>query len=277
MNMKKTILISVGCLSAVALIIGLWTYSQANENTAISVCVKKSGLVFVVGDGFRREDCKKNESLLTWNIMGPKGQKGDKGDKGDQGPIGLTGSAGATGSQGPQGEPGLQGEQGPTGLQGPQGETGPAGEIRGIIGLAYVEGLTTAWADSGTYSDIPGRVINYSKKESNSVLKISYEDQFQISTPDGGGYCSIRTLVDNNVVNQEKVIGRGVPNQGILTNDSLNLIWVVDGLSQGDHQIKIQMKKGWGAGSYNQAGCTVSKVAGLDTTSGILLVEEIEK
>jgi len=51
----------------------------------VSVCVKKSGLVYVIGKEFRKQDCKKNDSLLIWNIQGPQGQKGDKWDTGDVG------------------------------------------------------------------------------------------------------------------------------------------------------------------------------------------------
>ena len=60
---------------------GFWAYSRAAGDT-ITVCVQKDGLMHVVGGGFRRADCRKNESLLTWNIQGPQGPKGDKGDPG---------------------------------------------------------------------------------------------------------------------------------------------------------------------------------------------------
>ncbi|MBI4708949.1 MAG: hypothetical protein HY764_01945 [Candidatus Portnoybacteria bacterium] len=72
--MKKTIVILIISIVAVGLTIGLWTYTRAAGDT-ISVCVKKSGLVYVIGEGFRRDDCKKNDKLLTWNIQGLKGDK----------------------------------------------------------------------------------------------------------------------------------------------------------------------------------------------------------
>jgi len=84
-DMKKTILIPTIGIAVVALVIGLWSYTRANDGATISICVKKSGLVYIIGGSFRREDCKKNESLLTWNIQGIQGPKGDKGDKGDLG------------------------------------------------------------------------------------------------------------------------------------------------------------------------------------------------
>ena len=57
-------------------------------------------MVYVIGAGFRREDCRRNESLLTWNTQGIQGPQGEKGEKGDQG---NPGSQGLMGSQGPNG------------------------------------------------------------------------------------------------------------------------------------------------------------------------------
>ena len=56
MKMK---IIGVGIFS-LALVLGIWSYSQATGNE-ITICAKKSGLVYVIGDGFRRADCKKND------------------------------------------------------------------------------------------------------------------------------------------------------------------------------------------------------------------------
>jgi len=119
--MKKTAIILIVSVVTVGLTSGLWTYTRAVGDT-ISVCVKKSGLVYVIGDGFRRDDCKNNDKLLTWGIQGPKG---DKGDKGDIGPTGLQGEQGIPGSQGEQG---IQGPEGPVGQQGSQGEKGDIGD-----------------------------------------------------------------------------------------------------------------------------------------------------
>ena len=101
--MKKYIFSSAIGISVVALMIGLWSYSQAASEGTISICVGKNGLVYILGTGFRREDCRKNESLLTWNAQGVQGPKGDKGE---------TGATGSQGEQGLQGEPGVQGVAG---------------------------------------------------------------------------------------------------------------------------------------------------------------------
>jgi hypothetical protein len=100
MNKKSLMLVLVGFTVFFA---GAWSYTRA-EGEQISVCVKKSGLVYVIGDEFRRQDCKKNDSLLSWNITGTQGPKGDKGDKGDQGDVGPMGPQGERGEKGDSGQ-----------------------------------------------------------------------------------------------------------------------------------------------------------------------------
>ena len=83
MNTKRTLLI---LFVALAVSLGAWTYIKA-EGQQITVCAKKSGLVYVIGEDFRRVDCKKNDTLLSWNITGPQGPKGDTGERGFVGPT----------------------------------------------------------------------------------------------------------------------------------------------------------------------------------------------
>ncbi len=60
--------------------------------------------------------CRKGDTVTSWNQTGPQGPQGSQGTQGSigpqgpQGPIGLTG---ATGPQGPQGPPGIPGISGP--------------------------------------------------------------------------------------------------------------------------------------------------------------------
>lgn len=82
---------------------GTFAYTKA-EGNQITVCVKKSGLVYVIGEEFKRSECKKNDSLLSWNMTGIQGPKGDKGDMGPEGPQGIKGEAGPIGLQGPKGQ-----------------------------------------------------------------------------------------------------------------------------------------------------------------------------
>ncbi|HEV7720859.1 MAG TPA: hypothetical protein VGO60_06225 [Iamia sp.] len=86
-----------------------------------------------------RQGCYSNETWLSWNVKGQKGDTGAKGTTGATGATGATGGTGPAGSPGPQGDPGPQGTpgapgspggpgtQGPPGPAGPQGATGPGG------------------------------------------------------------------------------------------------------------------------------------------------------
>ena len=68
-------------LAVITLFLGVYSYTKAVDSQ-ITICAKKSGLVYIIGDEFRRADCRKNDSLLSWNTTGVKGPKGDKGDTG---------------------------------------------------------------------------------------------------------------------------------------------------------------------------------------------------
>lgn len=100
----NTALYKVSSLVLFGLVIsaGTLAYTKA-EGNQITVCVKKSGFVYVIGEEFKRDECKKNDSLLSWNTTGIQGQKGDKGDIGATGPQGLQGIQGDVGPVGPKG------------------------------------------------------------------------------------------------------------------------------------------------------------------------------
>ena|SRR3989344_7671199 len=121
---------------------GVWSYVKANGNE-ISICVEKNGFVYVIGEGFKEQKCKNNDTLLTFNVQGPPGP---------QGPQGL------------QGEPGLVGPTGPQGLPGKDGVSG-AGNIA-FVWFQFV--LTT-----------DGRVWFWSPSTNQWVL----ESQYNIPDP----------------------------------------------------------------------------------------------
>lgn len=82
MRMKNKLLRSSFYIAApaailgVAFIVGLWSYSRATGDE-ITVCVKRNGMVYVIGEGFKNAKCQKNETLLSWNIQGPPGPSGN--------------------------------------------------------------------------------------------------------------------------------------------------------------------------------------------------------
>lgn len=103
-----------------------WARLGATDATnTIYACVKKNGDVSLVGEN---EACKKNESRVSWSIVGPKGDKGDTGATGATGPQGAKGDKGDTGATGPQGSKGDTGATGQQGAQGPAGADGTDGQ-----------------------------------------------------------------------------------------------------------------------------------------------------
>ena len=79
--------------------------------------------------------CRENETALSWNQEGPKGEPGE------------VGPAGPAGEPGPAGETGPAGPEGPAG---PKGDTGPAGPAgAGDVHWAHLRPNGTAIATSG--------------------------------------------------------------------------------------------------------------------------------
>ncbi len=150
------------------------TWALAQTDGVINACmIPSDGTIRIVADP---ADCKKNETLLTWNIMGPKGDKGDPGEQGPTGPAGATGLAcwdldgdytqdvsedinldgtwdasDCRGVKGDTGEAGPQGIQGEQGIVGPQGEPGPVGMTgsAGPQGEQGIQGWTGAQGEPG--------------------------------------------------------------------------------------------------------------------------------
>ena len=128
----------ISILTVVIVILGIWTYTKA-EGGQITVCVKNSGLIYVIGHDFKRMDCKKNDSLLSWNSTGQ---------------IGPRGEIGPVGPEGPRGTDGIDGIQGSIGLTGPQGLKGDTGNngIDGVSGYERVVGPMTNNSDGSKTS-----------------------------------------------------------------------------------------------------------------------------
>jgi hypothetical protein len=132
MNTSRKTFLLIGVLSIAAFAVGI-VYAN-NGAEAIYACANPTGQLRVVDS---TDECKKNETSLMWNVVGPQGDPGPKGDKGDPGPQGekgdqgIPGPKGDTGDQGPKGDIGDQGPKGDTGdqgLKGDQGIPGPKGD-----------------------------------------------------------------------------------------------------------------------------------------------------
>lgn len=86
MTNKYNIVVPFALILVVS-VFGAWGYASA-VGDQITICAKKSGLVYVIGEDFKRKDCKATDQLLSFNVSGPKG---DKGDVGPRGPAGESG------------------------------------------------------------------------------------------------------------------------------------------------------------------------------------------
>lgn len=129
----------LGGLVVGAAFAGTAAYAKLTAPTAntITACYKSNGEVTLIGLETKRNECKKNELEVTWNIVGPRGATGAKGDKGD---TGATGATGAPGAKGDKGDPGTDGVDGLPGAEGPIGPQGPAGATGGTASLSSSNG-----------------------------------------------------------------------------------------------------------------------------------------
>ena len=110
---------------------GFLTYTLAQSDGELTICVSKVGTVRLVGDGYFSSKCNKGEKLVTLSLQGVQGPQGEQGIQGEQGPVGPEGPRGEPGPKGDtglQGEQGIQGEQGLRGIQGEQGLQGEKGD-----------------------------------------------------------------------------------------------------------------------------------------------------
>ena len=88
----KSFAIGFGCA---ALSLGAVTYANAASNKTLKACANNStGVMRYISKG----SCKKTESLLSWNQMGPQGVPGAAGVAGASGAKGETGAAGTSGT-----------------------------------------------------------------------------------------------------------------------------------------------------------------------------------
>ncbi len=164
--MRRPMVVAVLLVVAAAIVGGALAAGQAltaKRQTAASnvlfACVKTKknddgeGQIRMVS---ALTDCKKNETEIQWNVVGPQGPQGIQGIPGvsvttaaiangdarcPAGGIAVTavngltavcnGPKGDQGATGPPGDKGTQGDPGSAGPQGPQGPQGPAGSSGG--------------------------------------------------------------------------------------------------------------------------------------------------
>lgn len=179
----KKLIIAIGLVLLMLAASATWVFAQEiMTDGTIYACVLKDGTLRIVSGA---NQCKRTETLLSWNILGQKGDpglacwdlngngvadpeedingdnqwntvdcKGPQGEQGIQGMQGLqglkgdTGATGATGPEGPKGDTGDTGATGATGPEGPQGPKGDTGET-GATGATGPEGPQGPKGDTG--------------------------------------------------------------------------------------------------------------------------------
>jgi Phage Tail Collar Domain/Collagen triple helix repeat (20 copies) len=129
-----------GITVALFAVVGGVAYATIPDAGGVYHACLKNGMIRIIDPA--TEQCKSNETEITWSQQGQPGPAGPVGPAGPQGaagkdgatgatgptgPAGPTGPKGDTGAQGPAGPGGATGAQGPAGPQGPQGPVGPQG------------------------------------------------------------------------------------------------------------------------------------------------------
>ena len=92
-----------------ALSLGAVTYANAASNGTLKACANKTtGMMRYISKG----SCKKTETSLSWNQIGPQGPSGSSGAAGAKGDTGAAGAKGDTGAAGAAGAAGAKGDTG---------------------------------------------------------------------------------------------------------------------------------------------------------------------
>ena len=99
---RRFVLLGVAALA----LAGSFAYASIPDSDGtIHACLLKSLEQVRIIDPSKQQ-CRANETPLSWNQTGPKGATGPRGATGPTGPRGATGPTGARGATGPQGPAG---------------------------------------------------------------------------------------------------------------------------------------------------------------------------
>src|SRR3954451_4835658 len=90
--------------------VGAAAYAALQDGSGvIHACVDNKGATRIIDIAV--DECRKNETAISWNQTGPQGLPGAPGVNGAAGPQGLQGVTGPSGAAGPAGADGLPGPQ----------------------------------------------------------------------------------------------------------------------------------------------------------------------
>lgn len=196
---KRKVISILGVIAVVFSGVGVYAATTQSSNTSViyACLITETGLIRIVD---ANTTCKKNETQLFWNVVGPKGDKGDpgvagpqgpqgpKGDQGDAGAPGAIGPKGDKGDPGPAGEAGAVGPAGPQGEKGDKGDPGPAGP-QGPAGVTSEEIITMQTKITtleSTVSDLQAQVQTLTNKLAPHLASIVTTSAYLISGKSGG-------------------------------------------------------------------------------------------
>lgn len=146
------------------------------------------------------------------------------------------GAVGPQGPQGPPGPPGDEGAQGPQGPQGPQGIQGPPGQAGGSSSINRTFISQVGPLESVNNGVLTYRVLNFSKLEAGSRLRITYSDILRLSNS-GSALATWAVRLDGVVLPQMTTLV-------VTTGDSLRqatLLAILEGIPAGAHTLDVEV------------------------------------
>jgi len=191
-NLRRNAIPYLALLLVLAVGLGGGYAFAASKNKTITVCADKStGILHLKARG----RCKRDQTRVTWNQVGPQGPQGA------QGPQGSPGSAGSQGAQGPAGA------QGPPGITA-WGEVGDNGSV--IAG----QGLSVQNVMPGTY-EVTVTATTCGGESSAPVVTVS--DSNPPAGQMSGSHSFAVAWYQSNGSNQQFVVFTGVVASGLFT------------------------------------------------------------
>lgn len=103
LSRRRRFLAAAGFAGVVAAVLATSTRVAAQGPGVIRACVDREGEVHIIGPS---DTCRRDQTLLTWDKVGPTGPAGPAGAPGSIGPMGP---AGPVGPEGPAGRDGRDG------------------------------------------------------------------------------------------------------------------------------------------------------------------------
>lgn len=132
-------------LGAAGVVLVLGGTPASAQSGQISACVNPGGAMRVLAAG---EPCNPPQTLLTWNVDGPRGPVGPAGEQGPAGPAGAAGRDGRDGEDGEDGTlpavqmPAVIGDMSFAGSAGPSPIYGVGGGIKHTLSGSGEQGGT---------------------------------------------------------------------------------------------------------------------------------------